>query len=91
VTGLCNIPSAAKSVAITLAVVSPGDGGDIRLYPAGASPPASSAINFRPSAIRSANAVMGVGLSGQMSALLDMPSGSTATTHLVIDVYGYFQ
>jgi hypothetical protein len=91
VTGLCNIPSTAKSVAINLAVVSPGDTGDIRLYPAGAMPPAASAINFHPGAIRSSNTVMLLGVSGQMSALLDMPPGSVATTHFVVDVYGYFQ
>jgi hypothetical protein len=91
VTDLCNIPSTAKSVTINVAVVSPGAGGDIRLYPAGAMPPAASAINFRGGAIRSNNTVMLLGLSGQMSALLDVPMGSAATTHLVIDVYGYFQ
>jgi hypothetical protein len=91
VTGLCNIPSTAKSVAINLAVVSPGDTGDIRLYPAGAMPPAASAINFHPGAIRSSNTVMLLGVSGQMSALLDMPPGSVAMTHFVVDVYGYFQ
>jgi hypothetical protein len=91
VTGLCNIPSTAKSVAIMLAVVSPGDGGDIRLYPAGSSPPGTSAINFQPGVIRANSGVIPLGLSGQMSALLDMPLGSTATTHFVIDVYGFFQ
>ena len=91
VTGLCNIPSTAKSVAINLAVVSPGDGGDVRLYPTGAMAPTATAINFHPGAIRSANTVMLLGVSGQMSALLDMPQGSTATTHFVVDVYGYFQ
>jgi hypothetical protein len=91
VTGLCTVPSTAKAVAIMLAVVSPGDGGDIRLYPAGNSPPGTSAINFQPGAIRANNGVIPLGLSGQMSALLDMPLGSTATTHFVIDVYGYFQ
>jgi hypothetical protein len=91
VTGLCSVPPTATSVAIMLAVVSPGDGGDIRLYPAGSSPPGTSAINFKAGVIRANNGVMLLGVSGQMSALLDMPPGSIATTHLVIDVYGYFQ
>ena len=91
VTGTCGIPSTATAVAISLAVVSPGDGGDIRLYPAGNSPPETSAINFHAGAIRANNGVIPLGVSGQMSALLDMPQGSTATTHFVVDVYGYFQ
>jgi hypothetical protein len=74
-----------------LAVVSPGDGGDIRLYSAGSSPPGTSAINFQPGAIRANNGVIPLGVSGQMTALLDMPVGSTATTHFVVDVYGFFQ
>ena len=91
VTGLCAIPSTAKAVAIVFAVVSPGDQGDIRLYPAGNSPPGTSAINFQGGVIRANNAVIPLGVSGQMSALLDMPQGSTATTHFVVDVYGFFQ
>jgi hypothetical protein len=54
-------------------------------------PPTASAINFHPGAIRSSNTVMLLGVSGQMSALLDMPPGSVAMTHFVVDVYGYFQ
>jgi hypothetical protein len=91
VTGLCGVPSTAKSVAIMIAVVSPGDGGDIRLYPAGNPAPLTSAINFRAGAIRANNGVIPLGTGGQMTALLDMPLGSTATTHIVIDAYGYFQ
>jgi hypothetical protein len=91
VTGLCAVPSTAKAVAIMLAVVSPGDGGDIRLFPAGSSPPTTSAINFHAGAIRADSGVIPLGVSGQISALLDMPLGSIATAHLVIDVYGYFQ
>jgi predicted outer membrane repeat protein len=91
VTGLCSVPSSAKSVAIMLAVVSPGDGGDIRLYPAGNPPPTTSAINFQPGVVRANNGVIPLGTGGQMTALLDMPLGSTAMTHLVIDVYGFFQ
>jgi hypothetical protein len=91
VTGLCTVPSTATSVAIMLAVVSPGAGGDIRLYPAGSSPPGTSAINFQPGAIRANSGIIPLGVSGQMTALLDMPVGSTATTHFVVDVYGFFQ
>jgi hypothetical protein len=90
VTGLCAIPSSAKAVAIAFAVVSPGDQGDIRLYPAGNSPPGTTAINFGAGVIRANNGVIPLGVAGQISALLDMPQ-APATTHFVIDVYGYFQ
>jgi hypothetical protein len=90
VAGLCNIPPAARSVAVMLAVVSPGAGGDIRLFPAGIDSPVTSAINFDPGVVRAGNAVIALGTSGQMTALCDM-AGSAATTHFVIDVYGFFQ
>ena len=91
VAGLCNIPPTARSAAVMLAVVSPGAGGDIRLYPAGTDPPVTSAINFNSGDIRANNAVIPLGLSGQMTALCDMPTGSAATAHFVIDVYGFYQ
>jgi glucose/arabinose dehydrogenase len=91
VAGLCNIPPTARSVAVMLAVVSPGAGGDIRLYPAGNDPPETSSINFNSGAIRAGNAAIPLGTSGQMTVLCDMPAGSLATAHFVIDVYGFFQ
>jgi glucose/arabinose dehydrogenase len=91
VAGLCNIPATAGSVAVMLAVVSPGDGGDIRLYPAGTSPPVTSSINFNSGVIRASNGVIPLGVSGQITAFCDMPAGSIATAHFVIDVYGFFQ
>src|SRR5262249_1823494 len=91
VTGLCNVPPSAKAVAIMIAVVSPGDAGCIRLYPAGVPVPLASAINFRAGVIRANNGTYPVGTGGQMTALLELPVGSTATTDVFIDVYGYFR
>ena len=89
--GLCDIPPTARSVAVMLAVVSPGAGGDIRLFPAVTDPPVTSAINFNSGAIRAGSAVIPLGTSGQITALCDMPAGSVATSHFVIDVYGFYQ
>src|SRR5207244_3749051 len=65
VAALCNIPPTARSVAVMLAVVSPGAGGDIRLFPAGTDSPVTSAINFDSGVIRAGNAVISLGTSGQ--------------------------
>jgi hypothetical protein len=91
VAGTCGVPTTARAVAITMAVVSPGDQGDIRLYPAGTPPPLTSAINFRAGVIRAGNGIIPLGTSGQMSATCDMPVGSAGATHFIVDVYGYFQ
>ncbi len=88
VTGVCGIPTTAKAVVVNLAVVMPSDVGDLRIYPAGGAAPMASAINFRYGIVRAASAIVGLGVSGQISVLCDMPSGST---NFFFDVYGYFQ
>jgi hypothetical protein len=88
VAGLCSIPSTATSVAVNLTVVSPSNFGDLRVFPAGLAMPQSSTINFRAGMTRAANGVVSLGASGAISVQCDMISGST---HLLIDVAGYFQ
>ncbi len=88
VTGICAIPSTARAVAINLAVFSPSNNGDLRVYPAGMTAPLASTINFRPGIIRANNAVVPLGAGGQVSVQCDMPSGST---NVFFDVYGYFE
>jgi hypothetical protein len=87
VSGLCQVPSSARAVAINLAVFQPSNDGDLRVYPAGGAAPLASAINFRPGIVRANNAVVPL-TGGQISVQCDMPSGST---HFFFDVYGYFQ
>jgi hypothetical protein len=88
VSDVCQIPASAAAVAVNLTVVVPTNDGNLRLYPSGAPAPPASALNFRPGIIRANNAIVPLGTGGQISVECDMPSGST---HLIIDVYGYFQ
>jgi hypothetical protein len=88
VAGICSIPSSATAVAINIAVVVPSDTGDLRVYPAGLAAPPASAINFRPGIVRANNAIIALGVGGQISVQCDMPSGNT---DFFLDVYGYFQ
>jgi glucose/arabinose dehydrogenase len=90
VAGLCGIPSTARAVVVTLAVVTPDQGGFVRLYPAGIAPPNTSSINFSAGVTRAGNGIISLGDSGQLTALCTMP-GPLATAHLVIDLYGFFQ
>lgn len=91
VTGICGIPPSATAVAINMAIWFPSDGGDLRLYPAGGAVPLASAINFRAGLVRANNAIVPLGAGGQISVQCDMPLGSSGTTDLFFDVYGYFQ
>ena len=87
----CGIPPTAVSVAIVVVAVAPTEIGDIRLYPTGTPPPTTSALNYKPNRNRANNGIIPLGASGQMDIQNDMSPGSTGSTHLVIDVYGYFQ
>ncbi len=78
-------------MAIILAVWFPSDDGDLRLYPAGGAAPLASTINFRPGIVRANNAVVPLGIDGQISVQCDMPVGSTGSTGFFFDVYGYFE
>ena len=90
VVGICGIPSTATAVAINVTVVDETDYGHLRVYPAGDAPPGSSTINFGAGQVRANNAIVPLGLSGQISVQCTMPSGSKGQTHFLFDVTGYF-
>lgn len=91
VTGSCAIPSDARAVLVNVTAVNPGGIGNLRLYPAGAAAPLASSVNFVPARTRANQAFVSLGTNGQVAVRCDMPAGSTAATHLVLDVYGYFK
>jgi hypothetical protein len=87
----CGVPVDATAVAVNMTVVGAGDVGDLRLYPRGQTPPLASAINFSAGQTRANNAVLSLGTGGQIDVLCDMPPASTAATHFLLDVTGYFR
>ncbi len=91
VAGLCGIPSSATAVAINLAVFVPSSDGDLRVYPDGEPAPLASSINFRPGIVRANNAIVPLGVLGQLAVQCDMAPGSPGSTDFFFDVYGYFQ
>ena len=91
VNGLCTIPPDARAVVLNVTAVNPTDVGDLRLDAAGRAAPPASTINFAPGRTRANNTVVAVGATGQVAVQCDMPPGSTGSTHLVLDVYGYFK
>ena len=89
--GLCSVPTDARAAAAILIAVNPGDLGDLRLYPTGQPAPLASTINFAAAHTRANNAIVPLGTGGQINVQCDMPPGSTASTHFVLDVFGYFR
>jgi uncharacterized repeat protein (TIGR01451 family) len=91
VAGLCAVPADARAVAVNLVAVNPGDFGNLRLYPTGVPVPLASALNFVAGRTRANNAVVPLGIGGAVDVRCDMPPGSAASLHFVLDVYGYFR
>jgi Leucine-rich repeat (LRR) protein len=88
VAGYCGIPETAAAVSVNVTVVSPTAGGNLRLYPSGTSRPGTSSLNYAAGQTRANNAVVSLGADGALVAYVGQPSG---TTHVVVDVNGYFR
>jgi hypothetical protein len=71
-----------------LTVVNPTAPGYLILFPAHSERPLSTSINFNAGGLRSNNAIAVLGGGGQLAVYTGMASGST---HLIIDVFGYFE
>jgi FtsP/CotA-like multicopper oxidase with cupredoxin domain len=88
IAGVCSVPFSAKAVALNVTVVLPTTAGYLTLYPAGASLPLASTVNFRSGIVRANNALVSLGTAGQLSVFCGMPAGST---DFIVDVVGYLE
>ena len=89
--GVCAVPMTAAAVVVNVTSVAPMDRGDLRLYAAGSAAPNTSVLNFASGQTRAGNATVRLGSAGALAVRCDMPLGSTGATHLVVDVFGYFE
>jgi hypothetical protein len=85
--GTCGVPADAKAVSINVTATAPTASGNLRVYAAGSPAPTTSTLNYTAWLTRANNAVSPLNASGQM-AVLCSPSG---TTHVIVDVNGYFE
>jgi hypothetical protein len=89
--GVCGVPSTATAVSLNVTAVGPTAKGHLRLFPAGTTLPTISTISFQGGETALANGAivpLSVG-SPDLSVYTFLTSG-TATTHVVLDVTGYF-
>jgi ELWxxDGT repeat protein len=84
--GKCGIPVGAVAVSLNVAVTATGMAGNLILFPTGATPPPTSAINYRAGQTRSNDAIVAVDASGRITVRCNQVGG---TTHLILDVNGY--
>jgi hypothetical protein len=85
----CGIPATAKAVSLNLTVVQPQQAGHIRLYPGDGLPGLTSAVNYSAGQTRGNNAIVLLATDG--TGRIGARNNSAGTSHLVLDVNGYFQ
>jgi len=86
--GQCGISPTATAVSLNLTVTGSTAAGFVALYPDGSAFPGVSTINFRAGQTRANSAVASLGPAGGVNVLLGQAAGTT--THLILDVNGYF-
>jgi PKD-like domain len=85
----CGIPSGATSVSVNAVVTQETGSGHLTIYPADKTQPLASTINFNAGQTRANNAILP--LSSDGTGGVNIYNGSGGTTHVVIDINGYFQ
>jgi hypothetical protein len=88
ITGRGGVPAAAKAVTINLTVVGQTSGGWASVTPTPIARPDTSIINFPLGDVRANGVTVPLGPGGTLS--LTYVGGAGATTHLIVDVTGYF-
>jgi hypothetical protein len=82
--GVCGVPPTAIAAELNFAIVDPQGGGNLTVFPKDGTAPLASLVNFVAGQTVANAAAVKLGAGGAISA------EPTTTTHLVIDVYGYF-
>jgi hypothetical protein len=88
-TSACAVPADAKAVAVNVTVTQPGAAGTVAILPSDAGAPQTTTVAFTAGKTRAGSAVVGVAAGG--TASVSISNGSASTTHVLIDVAGYFQ
>lgn len=89
VAGLCDIPADAVAVAANVTVVNPTATGHLEIRPTGSSVAGTSAVNFAAGKARANNAVLALGVLGEVNVGCNLTQAGTA--HFLLDVSGYFR
>ena len=83
----CGVPADAAAVAVNVSTTDATATGTLTLYPGTGAAPGTTTVPFRPGAIRSNNAIMGLA-GGVLSAV---NTASTGQVHVIVDVSGYLR
>jgi hypothetical protein len=86
--GQCGIPADAVAVSFNFTITTPADYGDLIVYPPAGTLPLVSTLNWSPGQTRANDAIVPLGVAGDLTAHVDQATG---TVHFIIDVNGYFR
>lgn len=86
--GLCGIPADATAVTVNITVVTPAAGGYLSIDPGNAFFLGTAVMTFQTGEILSNNATVLLATDG--SGSIRLLNGSTGTTHVIVDVTGYY-
>jgi hypothetical protein len=85
--GTCGVPSGAKAISLNATVTAPTAQGGVLLFASGGPVPLTATLNYVTGLTVANNAVASLGANGKLSVRC---SGS-GTSHVILDVNGYFQ
>lgn len=86
--GACGIPESAESLVLNVTAVTPTARGSLRVGPSGPATSTADVVSFRSTRTRAGYTVGWLGNDGSLAVT---PVMTTGTTHLVLDVTGYFE
>jgi ELWxxDGT repeat protein len=89
VAGRCGIPSTAISVAANVTVVNPTATGSLSVFAGGPIISGTTEVPVTAGRTRALNAIPSLGTTGSLSVRAGLPEGGT--THVLLDVSGYFE
>ena len=86
--GRCGIPTTARAVAVNVTATEPTTQGHLIWFPSGAEKPRTSTVNYTAGLTIANDAIVPVGTSTGLTVHCGQASG---TTHVVVDVTGYYE
>jgi CSLREA domain-containing protein len=86
-TGSCGVPDTAIAISANITVTQPTAPGFIEVFPSDRIAPATSVLNFTSGQTRANNAVVTLSAAGQAT----FKNVANGTTHVIVDVSGYFE
>jgi uncharacterized protein (DUF1800 family) len=85
--GRCGVSTGATAISVNVTVVGASTAGHLTFFPAGATKPLVSTINYGAFQVRANNAILVAGAGGAVGVSAGQAAGGV---HLIIDVDGYF-